>query len=48
MQVLLSLKRANLDHKIGASNIFVHMADAVARAQAVAQAVQKVEAADQV
>ncbi|PSC69015.1 sulfate transporter [Micractinium conductrix] len=47
-QVLLSLKRANLDHKIGASNIFVHMADAVARAQAVAQAVQKVEAADQV
>ncbi len=42
-RVLLSLKRAHLDRKIGRPNIHVHMADAVVRARAVADSKLKQE-----
>ncbi|KAL4457420.1 hypothetical protein ABPG75_012285 [Micractinium tetrahymenae] len=42
-RVLLSLKRAHLDRKIGRANINVHMADAVVRARAIADAKLKQE-----
>ncbi|EFN58438.1 hypothetical protein CHLNCDRAFT_19800, partial [Chlorella variabilis] len=43
LQVLLALKRASLDRKIGRQNIHVNMADAVAHAAALAQAHNKTE-----
>lgn len=42
-RVLLALKRAHLDRKIGRANIHVHMADAVVRARSIADAKLKQE-----
>jgi hypothetical protein len=47
-QILLALKRANLDRKIGRSNVHVNLADAVAQATLLVQERQKTEGIDTV